>query len=208
VLKYLGLNGEQHITSIQKNLELNYATAHRSITRLCNLNLIWLSNHDNNKPKSPKYYSLTPYGIVELFLRGEIEEENKENIINKWKKHCPCYILYWKEIKDEGLLNSILKILYHIYPKTVTLYNINKRIMWHEGPNSLIIHKNILDMVFIYQLFENKDININMNESDYIKIIYKDKYFKGVWIRYYWIKSMIFDNIKSINEEYFKIKIK
>ena len=126
VLTYIALNGSQNILNIQENTGLNYATTHRSIKTLEKYNLIWLTEKDPRGPKGAQYYGLTPYGIVELYLRGK--KNNPDKITQNWDKITPRMIAR----------------------HTVHPYQTNKSLPWRD--NLLIIHRNILDGILLDSL--------------------------------------------------------
>jgi hypothetical protein len=200
-LETIGLNGTLHIQKVEKKLEINYATTHRSITRLEKINLIWLSSHDPNRSKGPKFFSLTPYGIVELFLRGKLREKEQNIIIHNWKEICPRYLLYWKDLKDNELLNDVKIILNYMYPNIVMIGNRIRRIPWRK--NLLQLHKNSLDINLLFQIFENKEHNISIDKEFFIEVLNKDNLYYEVWNRYYGTKKLLMDNLHNINEKYF-----
>ena len=92
VLRSLTLNGKQNIQAIQFKENLNYATTHRSIMALEEMDLIWMSHRDTARgPKGAKEYSLTPYGVVESALRC-VSEDEIDLVKLKWNEIAPRYV--------------------------------------------------------------------------------------------------------------------
>jgi len=194
VLRSLTLNGKQNIQAIQLKEKLNYATTHRSVKALEDLNLIWMSKRDETRgPKGAMEYSLTPYGIVESILRGDYEDQ-VDQVLTNWENISPKYIQHWNKFKNKEILKNIKQTLFKIYPGIVKPYRDPKsqedftRMEFSHRIN--IIQRNVLDTILIreiFNLYELKQIEIY---DRFIEIVSEDPYYTTTWKRWYALQKM------------------
>jgi DNA-binding MarR family transcriptional regulator len=191
VLSNLAQHGPQHILSLQENTGLNYASTHRSVKTLEKYNQIWLQNKEPRGPKGAQTYSLTPYGIVELYQRGE---KGQDTVIRRWEKITPKIIIKGEKIQQKIPLKAILDA---IYPYVVQPYQTREKINWRQ--NLLTIHRNIIDTNFLNTL-ELREL------EEIVDIIKQDQEFIEVWNHFFGIKQFQYQHLERLNEKIINIE--
>ncbi|TFH15584.1 MarR family transcriptional regulator [Candidatus Bathyarchaeota archaeon] len=188
VLTSIGINGPQHILAIQQQTGLNYATTHRSVKTLEENNLIYLHEKDPRGPKGAQYYELTPYGIIELYLRGELGNEF-DKILENRENLTPRLIINYRKIKQQFPIETILN---SIIPDVTTPHKAQEQTPWHK--NLLTIHRNIIDTNLLNTL------SINQIES-ISEVIKNDPKYRDVWQHWYQIKIFFHDLLLDLNKK-------
>jgi hypothetical protein len=192
VLRCLGVNGALHIQAIQEKTGLNYATTHRSIKRLERINLVWLSNIAPRGPKGAQTYSLTPYGILELYLRGHLSEDIAK-IINNWRQATPVYIINHEKIESD---EEIKELLTTTYPNIVSPMNTHKPLSWTD--RFVIIQRNVLGTILFEEIQRQRKTHLLDGMVD---VIQKDPIFLKTWETWFGVKKIVFHNLENINNE-------
>ena len=72
-------------------------------------------------PKGAQTYSLTPLGVVEVFLRGDIRSQ-VDRVVEHWGDVAPRYVHHWIEFEEAGLVNQFWKCLWRLYPARAHVY--------------------------------------------------------------------------------------
>ena len=202
VLRSLALSGKQNIQAIQQREGLNYATTHRSIKILEGSNLIWMSNRDTTRgPKGAKEYSLTPYGVVESALRC-ISEEEINLMIQSWNEVTPRYIQYWREIREDGLKNYIIKIIIEIYPEVVAPHRSAESHSKEAEPytyseRSKTIVRNILDMILVNKIFASTEGDLD-KMTDFVRLIKRHPDYEEVLNRWFSLHTFKFQFLTGL----------
>lgn len=188
-LKCLGLNGPLHIQRIQELAGMNYATAHRSVKHLEKRNLVWLSDVDPRGPKGARTYSLTPYGVLELYLRGDLETGR---VTQNWPQATPRLVMNHDKIDFHEELKSMLSIK---YPGVVEPLNATRQLKWRE--NYVIIHRNILETIILEEIIHSSEVRLER----LIEVIREDKQYLKTWERWFSTKTFIYNYLKSIDRK-------
>jgi hypothetical protein len=110
VLSTLAEHGKLNTLQISKRGSLDYPVVLRTLAHLSKRHLVWLSEIGNRGPKSPKFYQLTAYGFIELFLR--LDENNYKNKFKKEYEACPRYLTHLDVFRRESVIPE-LKITSH-----------------------------------------------------------------------------------------------
>ncbi len=201
VLNSLAINGADYGHSISTKFNFTSTRTRNILKRLEKLGLIWLSKGSKDvKSKSPKFYSPTPYGIVEAFLSINNEKEIVQ-VIKTWKPYTPHYIINYQKFKQNGILKDLKQVLNDLYPVLVKPWGGDKyeRNLTFTKEQDCIIHSHILDSTLFFQIFEwsSRDIDEDIKRK-FLEIVVQDPEFKISWENWLAAKKLIINSLERM----------
>jgi hypothetical protein len=188
-LRCLGVNGPLHIQAIKEKTGMNYATTHRSVKHLEKNNLIWLSDITPRGPKGARTYSLTPYGVLELYLRGDPNDTAK--ITQHWEHATPRLIANHDIISHQEAVKNMLTTM---YPDVVRPMKTREQIEWKD--NVVTLNRNTLDMIFLDSIICNQEIS----SAEIIEAIQRDPDYMKTWEKWFSVKTLLYSHLESLDD--------
>jgi len=194
VLRSITINGPGNIRQIQQRTDSKYPSTHRSIKKLDELGLIWLSKKEDIGPKSAQTYSITSLGILASIIYSNTSQ-NIPSILDHWSEITPRVIQFWKEYMRYFTEAELFQIA------TRTLSNIQILSIKHPSKEtnarSLIISRNSIDMNILdnfYRIFSSTRM------SDVVQIIKSHEDYQSVLDHWIGVLHFKLDYLKSLNE--------
>jgi hypothetical protein len=204
VLDSLMLNGKQNIQEIQLSEGMNYATTNRSVKILERLSFVWMSNRNKARgPKGAQTYSVTPLGVVEALLRGEVQSQIIR-VVENWGEVAPRFVHHWTDFVDAGLGGKLWRCLWWLYPERVVInrivpLHVHEAFQKYIKPNNFPSIKDGLDEVLLDISFTDYGISID-GRSPFIKVVSSDPEYLRVWFHWFSMEENKFKHIQELNE--------
>ncbi len=204
VLDSLMLKGEQNIQAIQLSEGMNYATTNRSVKILERLSFVWMSNRNEARgPKGAQTYSVTPLGVVEALLRGDVQSQIIR-VVENWGDVAPRYVHHWTDFNEAGVGDQLWRCLWRLYPDRVVLnrivpLHVHEALQSYIQPNNFPVITDGLDYVLLDISFRDYGISID-GRTSFIKVVSSDPEYLKVWFHWFLMEENKFKHIQELNE--------
>jgi hypothetical protein len=195
VLRSISVEGAGNIREIQRRTESKYPSTHRSVKKLNELGLIWLSKIEDIGPKSAQTYSITALGILASIIYCETSQ-NIPAIIDHWSEITPRFINCWNRYSQYFVETELIHIIHRTYSdiQSLTLRHPNIE----TNSRALIISKNSIDTNILDNFYRTFS---SIRMGDVIKIIKSYPGYQSVLDHWIGILHFKLDYLNSLNEQ-------
>lgn len=193
ILRSLSLKGPGNIQQIQLREGMNYPTAHRNVKYLEGRGLIWMSGIGDRGPKSPKIYSLTPFGLLYSVIMCGLITQTKR-VTGLWGEATPLFIKYRGRFEELGLWGEYVRAAIKVYDDLVPMQSMIN--LFPERGNLITMYRNTLDQHFLSVICGD---HTAAKLSEMVEIIRDDPEYLDIWRRFYGVERLKADFLETLN---------